>query len=282
MPLASHRIGHRPNQIFADVAGKLVRTVPAYGRSRGKGVSFGLSQGTAPNTVSGASNGRNNCSEGDSSSHLQGFFHQIESERLIRLCPCQGGVSIRNISPLFEKVKFRAQPFGGDLGERAIEIMNLFAKARGVRWIRKKALAIDYREDRIKDTPLRLAIRLQKGIAIIEALTEAAAHLRRGKPRVVVLTEVRIARIALDSDIAPETGLDEIEDGVLDVTRAENRQRVNQEKQRGVNQPFRRRLERKSGGETLATLGGEIAQAVQACGLNGARLPATLRRNMMF
>jgi len=71
-------------------------------------------------------------------------------------------MSIRNVSPLFEKVKFRAQAFGGDLGERAIEIMNLFAEARGVRWIRKKALAIDYREDRIKDTPLRLAIRLQK------------------------------------------------------------------------------------------------------------------------
>src|SRR5215469_151337 len=123
-----------------------------------------------------------------SSNHLQGFFHQIESEGLIRLCPCQGGMSIRNIFPLFEKVKFRAQAFGGNLGERAIEIMNLFAKARGVRWIRKKALAIDYREDRIKDTPLRLAIRLQKGVAIIEALTEVAAHLRRGKPLVVVLT----------------------------------------------------------------------------------------------
>ena len=44
---ASHRIGHRLNQIFADVAGKLVPTVPSHGRSRGKGVSFGLSQGTA-------------------------------------------------------------------------------------------------------------------------------------------------------------------------------------------------------------------------------------------
>ena len=45
--VASHRIGHRLNQIFADVAGKLVPTVPVYGWSRGKGVSFGLSQGTA-------------------------------------------------------------------------------------------------------------------------------------------------------------------------------------------------------------------------------------------
>lgn len=124
-------------------------------------------------------------------------------------------MSIRHISPLFEKVKFRAQAFGGDLGERAIEVVNLFAKARGVRWIRKKALAIDYREDRIKDTPLRLAIRLQKGVAIIEALTEVAAHLGGGKPLIVVLTEVRIARIALDSDNALETGLDEIEGSMI-------------------------------------------------------------------
>src|SRR6516164_10987661 len=98
--------------------------------------------------------------------------------------------------------------------------MNLFAEARGVRWICKKALAIDYREDRIKDTPLRLAIRLQKGVAIIEALTEVAAHLRGGKPLVVVLTEVRIAGIALDPDDALETGLHEVEDGILDGTRA--------------------------------------------------------------
>ena len=101
----------------------------------------------------------------------------MKSQCLICLRPCKGSVSIRNISPLFEKVKFGALAFGGDLGERAIEIMNLFVKTCRVRWIGEIAMAVDDRKDRIEDAPLRLAIRLQESVAIIEAFAEVATHL---------------------------------------------------------------------------------------------------------
>src|SRR6202008_5044249 len=102
----------------------------------------------------------NDFSEWRSSSQSQGLFDQTKSERLIRLRPCKGCVSIRNISPLFQKVKFGTLACGCDLGKRAIEVVDLLAQTRGVGWVCKEPLAINDGEDRVEDAPLRLAIGL--------------------------------------------------------------------------------------------------------------------------
>src|SRR5271169_198993 len=93
--------------------------------------------------------------------------------------------------------------------------MNLFRKTGFIGGIGEKALAVDDREQRIKNTPLRFTVRLQKSITEIEAIAEVGTHLAGRKPFVIILTEIGIARIALDAAGTFQPGLYEVQDGVL-------------------------------------------------------------------
>src|SRR3974390_491617 len=92
-------------------------------------------------------------SETISSGYLDGSFHQMESERLVCLRPRQRGVGIGNIPPRLPEVKFRTLSVGGDLSQRAIEVVNLPGKAALVGGIGEKALAINNRKQRIENAP---------------------------------------------------------------------------------------------------------------------------------
>jgi hypothetical protein len=78
-----------------------------------------------------------------SSGYLDGFFHQMESERLVCPRPRQPGVGIGNITPLLQEVKFRTLSAGGNLREGAIEVLNLPGEAALVCGIGEKAPAIN-------------------------------------------------------------------------------------------------------------------------------------------
>src|SRR5271169_4425807 len=81
-------------------------------------------------------------SKKSSSRYLERFFYQMKSERLVSLRPRKRGVRIGNITPLLQKVKFRAQTVGGDLREGTIEEMNLLGETGSIAGIGEKPLAI--------------------------------------------------------------------------------------------------------------------------------------------
>ena len=144
----------------------------------------------------------------------------MESECLVCLRPRQRSVGIGNITPLLEEVKFRTLSVGGDLSQRAMEVVNLFGEAGFVGGIGEKALAVNDGKQRIEDAPLRFAVGLQKGVAEIQAIAEVAAHLAGREPLVVILAEVGIAGIALDAVRTLQPGLHQVQNGVLHRSRS--------------------------------------------------------------
>ncbi len=124
-------------------------------------------------------------------------------------------MDIGNISSMLEEIKLGTLARSGHLGERAVEIVDLFEKTCTVGAIRKKTPAVDDGEERVEDTPVRFAIRLKMGIAKIEAFVEVGAHLLGWEPLVVVLAKVGIAGIAFDAGMTFQSPLHQIENGVF-------------------------------------------------------------------
>ena len=139
-----------------------------------------------------------------------GFLHQIECQRLVRLRPGQRCMGVRNISPLLQEVKLRTVSLRCYLAQRAVEIMNLLPVTCHIGLIREIPLSINDGQHRIKDAPLRFASWLQKRVAKIQSVTEVTAHLIRREPLVVVLAKIGIIRVALEADIAFQSRLHQI------------------------------------------------------------------------
>src|SRR5580704_3228085 len=77
--------------------------------------------------------------------------------------------------------------------------MDLLLKTGAVRAIGEKTLAVNNREQRIEEAPLRFAIRLQVGVAEFQFFAEGGALLARGEPFVVFLAEIRITGGTFDA-----------------------------------------------------------------------------------
>src|SRR5580700_2504608 len=108
-------------------------------------------------------------------------------------------MNVGNISSALQKIKLGTVSGGSQLGQRPIEIMDLLLKTGAVRAIGEKTLAVNNREQRIEEAPLRFAIRLQVGVAEFQFFAEGGALLARGEPFVVFLAEIRIAGGTFDA-----------------------------------------------------------------------------------
>jgi hypothetical protein len=166
-----------------------------------------------------------------SSGYLDGFFHQMKSERLVCLRPRQRGVGIGNITLLLQEVKFRTLSVGGSRREGAIEVVNLSGEAIFVGGIGEKALATNDGKQRIENASLRFAVGLQKGVTKIQAI---AAHLAGRKPLIVILEEQGISGVPLDAVRAFQPRWYQFQDGVLHGPRSNAVQGIQQKQQRGT------------------------------------------------